>query len=222
MSSEDGEFSPVEPSAFAASTQTGSPTDTTSASATSKQRRRKRAHSAQRKVIEWVSIALVALLLALGIRTFVFQAFFVPSGSMIPTLQLGDRILVQKLFFSAAGLHTGDIVVFHGPAADVNCGSYEPILVKRVIGLPGETVESKGNTVYLNNKALKEPWLAADTPLGKPIAKETIPTGHYFMMGDNREISCDSRYWGTIPGSTIVGKVFILWWRGGHPAFHIF
>lgn len=178
--------------------------------------------SAKHKVIEWGSIALVALLLALGIRTFVFQAFFVPSGSMIPTLQDGDRILVQKLFFSAAKLQTGDIVVFHGPPADANCGSYEPILVKRVIGLPGEVIQSKGSDVYLNNKLLKEPWLPKGTVLGKAIPKQTVPAGQFFMMGDNRDISCDSRYWGTISGSTIIGKVFVLWWRDGRPAFHIF
>jgi signal peptidase I len=172
--------------------------------------------------MEWAIVAVVALALALGMRTFVFQAYFVPSGSMIPTLQVGDRILVQKLFFSPSDVHTGEIVVFHGPAADVVCGSPQSILVKRVIGLPGETIQSKGNTVYLDGKALAEPWLPAGTQLGRAIPKQTIPPGRYFMMGDNRSISCDSRYWGTIPGSSIVGKVLILWWRFGRPAFHIF
>lgn len=187
----------------------------------SPQRRHPR-RGAKHKVLEWGTIAVVALLLAFGIRTFVFQAFFVPSGSMIPTLQDGDRILVQKLFFSAAKLRTGEIVVFHGPSADANCGSYEPILVKRVIGLPGEVIQSKGSTVYLNNKPLAEPWLPAGTVLGKAIPRQKIPAGQFFMMGDNRDISCDSRYWGTIPGSSIIGKVFVLWWRDGRPAFHIF
>ena len=80
-----------------------------------------------------------------------------------------------------------------------------------------------GNTtVYLNNKPLREPWLPHGTALGKPIPQEKIKPGQYFMMGDNRDISCDSRYWGTVPGSAIIGKVFILWWRNGRPAFHIF
>lgn len=195
---------------------------TPSEDASGPQRREQSRRSARHKIIEWGAIAVVALLLAFGIRTFVFQAFFVPSGSMIPTLQDGDRILVQKLFFSAAKLRTGDIVVFHGPAADANCGSYEPILVKRVIGLPGEVIQSKGSTVYLNKKPLAEPWLPPGTVLGKAIPRQTIPAGQYFMMGDNRDISCDSRYWGTIPASSIIGKVFVLWWRNGHPAFHIF
>lgn len=219
MSSDDSGSSPLDGVAVVTPED---PTEVQSGTSSERQRRNPRARSAQRRVLEWVSIAVVALLLALGIRTFVFQAFFVPSGSMIPTLQLGDRILVQKLFFSASDLHTGDIVVFHGPAADVNCGSYEPILVKRVIGLPGETIQSKGNVVFLNNKPLAEPWLPRGTALGKPIPKETIPQGRFFMMGDNRDISCDSRYWGTVPASSIIGKVFILWWRGGHPDFHIF
>jgi signal peptidase I len=155
-------------------------------------------------------------------RTFVFQAYYVPSGSMIPTLQVGDRILVQKLFFSPSDVHTGEIVVFHGPAADVVCGSPQSILVKRVIGLPGQTISSVGNTVYINNKPLAEPWLPPDTQLGRAIQKQVIPAGRYFMMGDNRSISCDSRYWGTIPGSSMIGRVLVLWWRFGRPAFHIF
>lgn len=219
MSSDDSGFSPLEGVAVVTPEPS---TEPASGPAGPDQRQKKRTRSARRRVTEWVGIALVALVLALGIRTFVFQAFFVPSGSMIPTLQLYDRILVQKLFFSAADLHTGDIVVFRGPAADVNCGSYEPILVKRVIGLPGETISSKGNTVYLDNRPLEEPWLPRGTALGKPIATEKIKAGQYFMMGDNRDISCDSRYWGTVPGSAMIGKVFLLWWRGGHPAFHIF
>jgi signal peptidase I len=91
-----------------------------------------------------------------------------------------------------------------------------------VIGLPGQTIQSKGNTVYINGKALAEPWLPAGTQLGRAIPEQKIPTGRFFMMGDNRSISCDSRYWGTIPGSSIIGKVLILWWRFGRPAFHIF
>jgi signal peptidase I len=185
-------------------------------------KRTKRPSSPRRTLVEWGIVALVALALAFGMRTFVFQAYFVPSGSMIPTLQVGDRILVQKIFFSASSLHTGDIVVFHGPAADSVCGSPQSILVKRVIGLPGETIQSKGNNVYLNNKLLAEPWLPAGTQLGRAIPKQQISTGRYFMMGDNRSISCDSRYWGTIPASSIIGKVLVLWWRFGRPAFHVF
>ena len=182
----------------------------------------KRPPSRSRTAIEWAIVAVVALALAFGMRTFVFQAYYVPSGSMIPTLQIGDRILVQKLFFSPSDVHTGEIVVFHGPAADVVCGSPQSILVKRVIGLPGETISSKGNTVYLNGKPLAEPWLPAGTQLGRAIQKQVIPPGRYFMMGDNRSISCDSRYWGTIPGSNMIGRVLVLWWRFGRPAFHIF
>jgi signal peptidase I len=182
----------------------------------------KRPPSRSRTALEWAVVAVVALALAFGMRTFVFQAYYVPSGSMIPTLQVGDRILVQKIFFSPSDVHTGEIVVFHGPAADVVCGSPQSILVKRVIGLPGETISSQGNTVYINGKPLAEPWLPSGTQLGRAIQKQVIPAGRYFMMGDNRSISCDSRYWGTIPGSSMIGKVLVLWWRFGRPAFHIF
>lgn len=184
--------------------------------------RRGRPRSTKSIAIEWLSVAVVAVLLALGVRAFVFQAFYVPSPSMVPALLVGDRILVQKLFFSPSSLHTGDIVVFRGPTADSVCGSHEPDLVKRVIGLPGETIQSMGNTVYIDGKPLDEPWLPKGQQLGKSIPLETIPAGQYFMMGDNRPVSCDSRYWGTIPGSSMIGKVVLLWWRNNHPAFHIF
>jgi signal peptidase I len=182
----------------------------------------KRKNSLRRTVLEWVGVALVAALLALGIRTFALQAFYVPSPSMVPTLEVGDRILVQKLFFSPADLHTGDIIVFHGPAADAICGPAEDDLVKRVIGLPGETVSSVGETVYVNHKPLREPWLPKNEQLGKPITTQKVPPGEFFVMGDNRPVSCDSRYWGDVPASSIIGRVVLRWWHNGLPDLHFF
>jgi len=167
-----------------------------------------------------LSVAVAALLLALGMRAFVFQAFFVPSGSMIPTLQTYDRILVDKLFFSANNLHTGDVIVFHRPANDKVCGLDEADFVKRVIGTHGETVSSKGNTVYIDGKPLAEPYLPKGQPLGMAIKPETVPNGELFVMGDNRPDSCDSRYWGYVPTSNVIGKVVLVWWRNGHPDLH--
>src|SRR3984957_2864636 len=118
-----------------------------------------RARSLQRRVAEWAAVIAVVVDAALVIRTFVIQVFSVPSGSMLPTLQLGDRLVVDKLPGLAHSIQRGDIVVFNRVPADDDPAT--PVLVKRVIGLPGETISSKGDTVYINGRALKEPWLAA-------------------------------------------------------------
>jgi signal peptidase I len=180
----------------------------------------------RRVLFETAVIAAVALLLAGLVRTFVFQIFSIPSTSMVPTLDVGDRIVVEKLFFSPSDVHEGDIVVFSHPPLD-QCGvSQEEDLVKRVIGLPGQTIYSQGNTIYINGKPLAEPYLPRYDPLGKPIASRQhpykVPPGDFYVMGDNREISCDSRYWGPITGSSIVGKVIAVVWRDGHPYFRGF
>src|SRR6201999_1061769 len=102
--------------------------------------------SPQRRLLEWIVVLAVAALVAFGLRTFVVQTFFVPSGSMLPTLQIGDRILVDKLPFFGHSIHRGDIIVFHKVAADTDASNPSD-LVKRVIGLPGETISSHGDTV---------------------------------------------------------------------------
>jgi signal peptidase I len=127
---------------------------------------------------------------------------------------------VDKL---SSTVHRGDIVVFHDVPADKGG---PPTLVKRVIGLPGETISSKGNTVYINGKPLPESWL----PKLKGMCSQTaalitttrIPANHYFMMGDCRGDSGDSRLFGTVPGSNVIGKVDLIIWRSGHPWFHWF
>jgi signal peptidase I len=174
----------------------------------------------RRVAIEWLSVAAVALLLALGMRTFVFQAFYVPSGSMIPTILPHDRILVDKLLFSASHLHTGDVIVFRRPANDKVCGLDEADFVKRVIAVGGQRVFSKGQTVYVANKAISEPYLPKGQPLGMAIKPQTVPKGQLFVMGDDRPDSCDSRYWGDVPTSNVIGKVVLVWWRNGHPDLH--
>jgi signal peptidase I len=183
---------------------------------------------------ELAIVVVVALAAALLLRAFVVQTFFIPSGSMEPTLKIGDRILVNKLSYHLHAVGRGDIVVFARPA-DENCGG-SPVadLVKRVIGLPGETIslQTQGSKSYvvINGKRLDESWLPPSTlgttfpgPTGPPynLAQPyTIPANHYFMMGDNRTASCDSRYWGPIPRSLIVGKVELRVWPIS--AFHIF
>ncbi len=125
---------------------------------------------------------------------------------------IGDRIVVSKLSVEFGTIHTGDILVFKAPRGVLSsCGDSVADLVKRVIGLPGQTLTSKGNTIYVNGKPLAQPW-THNEPLGKPITKITVPANHYFMMGDNEADSCDSRYWGTVPRSSIIGKVFVRIW----------
>ena len=175
----------------------------------------------QRQTLEWVAVVLIAVLVATGLRAFAVQSFFVPSGSMLPTLQIGDRIVVVKIGYT---IHRGDIVVFRRPPADTDTADAD--LVKRVIGLPGETISSVGSTVMINGKPLQEPWLPALTgssaEAAENITTTKIPLDHYFMMGDCRGNSLDSRAWGTLPASYVVGKVEVIVWRFGHPYFHWF
>jgi len=179
----------------------------------------------RRTLTETGIIAGSALLLALLLRTFAFQTFWIPSASMTPTLGVYDRVLVQKAFFSWHDVHEGDIVVFSEPPADT-CPGPAGDLVKRVIALPGQTIYSAGNTLYIDGRPLAEPYLPAGDPLGPPIASRLhpfrVPAGQFYMLGDNRSDSCDSRYWGPIQGSTMVGKVVLTFWHDSHPEFRMF
>ena len=147
-------------------------------------------------------------------RTYVFQTFYIPSASMEPTLQVGDRIIVNKLAITWGTIHVGDIVVFKAPrVAAVLCQETEPVIdfVKRVIGVPGDSLKSKGNTIYVNNQPLDQTWTHTE-PLGAPIKPITLKANQYFMMGDYHSNSCDSRVWGTVPRSDIIGKAFVRIW----------
>lgn len=171
---------------------------------------------------------VLAALVALGLRAFVVETFYVPSGSMVPTLQVGDRMLVDKLPWVRDNIHAGDIIVFHKTPKDTSPGIKD--LVKRVIGTPGETIWSRGDTIFVEDHGrthvLAEPWLPRLTGAcyqsAFGIKRTTVPRGEYFVLGDCRGDSYDSRYWGFVPQSYIVGKVFVVIWRHGHPWFHWF
>jgi signal peptidase I len=186
-------------------------------------RRRRR----RRVLAETGIIILVAVLLAGLIRAFAFQTFWIPSASMVPTLEVYDRVLVQKAFFSWRDVREGDIVVFSHPPLD-QCGEPGGDLVKRVIALPGQTIYSSGNSIYIDGRLLAEPYLPHYDPFGPPIPDASrqhpyrVPSGEFYVLGDNRADSCDSRYWGPIKGSSIVGKVVLTFWHNGHPEFHRF
>ncbi len=181
----------------------------------------------RRTVAETAIVIVVAVLLAGLVRTFAFQTFWIPSASMTPTLAVYDRVMVQKAFFTWHDVHEGDIVVFSQPPLD-DCPGPAGDLVKRVIALPGQTIYSSGNSIYVDGRLLAEPYLPADDPLGPSIPNASpqhpyrVPVGEFYMLGDNRADSCDSRYWGPIKGSTMVGKVVLVWWHNSHPDFHRF
>jgi signal peptidase I len=163
---------------------------------------------------------LVVALASILLRTFVIQTFWIPSASMAPALSVYDRIVVQKAFFSWHDVREGNIVVFTHPPLD-DCPGPPGDLIKRVIALPGQTIYSAGNALYINGHRLAEPYLPASDPLGLPIASSKhpyrVPPGEFYVMGDNRSDSCDSRYWGPIQGSTIVGKAILVFWHDSHP-----
>jgi len=182
-----------------------------------------------RRLTEWVVVLALAAGIAFLLRAYVVETFYVPSGSMEPTLLVGDRILVDKLPF-ASTIHRGDIIVFRRVPRDTD-PTRPADLVKRVIGLPGETISSRGDTIYIDGRPLREPWLpnlkAVPASWDCYQSAYDIPTTHipphsYFVMGDCRNNSLDSRAWGTVPASYIVGKVFLVIWRNSHPWFHWF
>jgi signal peptidase I len=184
--------------------------------------------SRRRVLAGWAACLALALLLALGIRAFVVQAFSIPSTSMVPTLNVHDRILVLKAFFNWHRLREGDIVVFTHPPRDHCPGPAGSDLVKRVIALPGQTIYSAGGILYVDGRRLREPYLPPDDPLGPPIPGATrqhpfhVGPGEVYVLGDNRSISCDSRFWGPVKGASIIGRVVMLIWHDGHPDFHLF
>ena len=171
----------------------------------------------------------MAFVLALVIRTFLFQAFFIPSPSMEPTLIQGDRVLVNKIPYYFHDPRRGDLVVFENPHPTVTTersvlggffhwlfqglGFQQPEnedFIKRVIGLPGDVVEGKGGSVYVNGEKLEEPYLTQKTQAFDP---KTVPPGKLFVMGDNRGNSLDSRFsLGFVPIDKVIGEAFIKIW----------
>jgi signal peptidase I len=163
----------------------------------------------RKTVIEWLVILLVAVLAAVGLRTFVVQPFFIPSGSMEPTLLVNDKVLVNKLSYDFHPVHRGDVIVFKKPPDDFSPGIKD--LIKRVIGLPGETISAQGGSVYINGQKLNERWLPKGVTTAN-FAPVHIPAGEYFVMGDNRGDSADSRVIGPISKNLIVGRAFMVVW----------
>ncbi|MBD2503308.1 signal peptidase I [Anabaena azotica] len=153
--------------------------------------------------LEGIKTVGLSLILALGMRTFVAEARYVPSGSMEPTIQPDDRLIIDKVSYDFSSPHRGDIIVFN-PTKTLQQENYHDAFLKRVIGLPGEKVEVKNGQVYVNDSPLKEKYIEAkpDYQWGPVI----VPANSYLVLGDNRNNSFDSHYWGFVPRQNIVGK----------------
>ncbi len=182
-----------------------------------------KANARVRSLVEWVAVIVGALVVALVVKTFLFQAFFIPSASMEPTLEEGDRVLVNKLSYDVHDVNRGDVVVFELPPDKVGPDGIKD-LIKRVIALPGDVIETRDGVVYINDRRLSEPYLPEGTVTGDPsngsnpaIERQTVPEGTVFVMGDNRDNSHDSRYpdRGPIPIESVVGRAFVLVWPLG-------
>lgn len=176
------------------------------------------------EIREWAESIIIALILALIIRAFVIQAFKIPSGSMMPTFEIGDRIFVSKLDYGARVPFTelrlpgfkaperGDIIVFISPEPP------KKDFVKRLIAFEGETVEIKNGNIYINGKMLEGPMSIRSNhyynrgDYGKENEPITVPKGYYYALGDNSANSRDSRYWGFIPKNNLIGKAVLVYW----------
>lgn len=151
----------------------------------------------------------LSVFLAIGIRSFVAEARYIPSGSMLPTLQINDRLIVDKLSYEFRDPKRGDIVVF-SPTETLKAQNFKDAFIKRVIGLPGETVEVRDGRVYVNNQPLQERYIE-ERP-NYQFGPVTVPPNQYLVLGDNRNNSYDSHYWGFVPRHNIIGRAVVRFW----------
>jgi signal peptidase I len=192
----------------------------------------KKPQSASGSVLELILIVAVALGLALGIQAFLVKPYRIPSESMVPTLQIGQRVLVNRIGHTFTKPQVGDVVVFHPPLGadtDNRCGVTPPDdapcpkpvsqpddvnFIKRIVAGPGDKLKIVHGRVVRNGKEVEEPF-ARPCGVGDGCdypTEITIPAGHYFMMGDNRGSSDDSRFWGPVPDKWIIGGAFATYW----------
>jgi signal peptidase I len=179
-----------------------------------------------RVVIDWTLTVVGAIAIVLAIKAWVVNPYRIPSASMEPTLHCAepepgcrarwsDRVLANRFIYHFKDPDRGNIVVFHTPeAAQKRCftgGTY----VKRIIGLPGETLQERNGIVYIDGKQLEEPYIDPSERDDRSYGPVTIPNDNYFMMGDNRRSSCDSRIWGSLDRDAFIGEVFAVYWPPG-------
>ena len=188
-----------------------------------------------RVVVDWVVTIVGAVAIVLLVKAYVVNPYRIPSSSMEPTLhcaqpasgceaRFSDRVLANRFIYHFRDPRRGEIVVFDTPdAARIKCGA-GGTFVKRLIGLPGETVEVRlkrgEGYVFINGKQLREPYIEPDRRPTESFGPVKVPPNSYFMMGDNRSQSCDSREWGTVPRANLIGKVFATYWPPNRISLH--
>jgi signal peptidase I len=178
-----------------------------------------------RSVVDWLLTIAIAIAAVLAIKAWVVNPYRIPSSSMEPTLhcargplndgceaRFSDRVLANRFIYHFKDPERGDIIVFDTPPeAEQRCGGAGGTFVKRLIGLPGERIAQREGVIYINEAPLREPYLDGRRDEAT-FPERAIPAGHYFMMGDNRGQSCDSRVWGAVPRSNLIGEVFAVYW----------
>ncbi|HUK44446.1 MAG TPA: signal peptidase I [Gaiellaceae bacterium] len=184
-----------------------------------------------RVAIDWLVTILGAILIVLAIKQWIINPYRIPSSSMEPTLHCAlpgdgclakgglltgsDRVLACRICYEVSSPKRGDIVVFNTPPRAVIQCTTGGVYVKRLIGLPGDVWAEKDGYVYIDGKKLNEPYIKPEFRDNYTYPPRTIPPGQYFMMGDNRKGSCDSRRWGTVPRKNLIGKVVATYWPPG-------
>ncbi len=166
------------------------------------------------KIKDTIDSIVVAFVVAMIIRAFFIQAYKIPSGSMLNTLLIGDHLLVNKVAYIFSKPKRGDIIVFEYPLEP------EKDFIKRVIAVPGDRIKMVNKKVFLNGQPLNEPYVRYESEMVFPeyvnprdnFEEITVPKGYYFVMGDNRDASFDSRFWGFVPEKSIKGEALIIYW----------
>jgi signal peptidase I len=171
--------------------------------------RRAKRSNRRKQGYEWLILVAASLAVALFVRGFLIQAFYIPSESMVPTLVKNDRVLVNKLSYKLHDVHRGDIVVFKAPPGAATAQVKD--LIKRVVGLPGETIEGRNGSIFIDGRPLDEPYLPPDVR-SRDFPPEKVPPDKIYVLGDNRQDSRDSTFFHAIDEDAIVGRAFVKIW----------
>jgi signal peptidase I len=166
-------------------------------------------------LLEFLVILLIAFALVFGfVRPFVVEAFYIPSESMVPTLEVGERLFVSKFIYRVDEPERDDIIVFKSVEGSTEGGQED--LIKRVVGLPGDEISVRDGVLFVNGERQEEPYVNQRFPDSSSFRPVTVPKGEVFVMGDNRAASLDSRFFGPVPLENIEGKAFLIFWPRGH------